>query len=254
MRWRIVLEYDGKRFEGWQKQGEKRTIAGAIEAALERIVGPTEIEGSGRTDAGVHALAQVAAFDTEVVRGAREVRDGLNFHLPLDISCVSAELVADDFDPRRWAHQKRYRYSFLDRPSRSPLRDDRAWHLRGKLDVEKMASAAAYLVGRHDFSTFRHTGCGARHPIRQIDAATVARVGEEVHLEVTGNGFLRHMVRIIAGTLADVGLGRRSPESVNDALAARDRARGGPTAPPGGLCLLWVSYYDGPRESAEEDA
>ena len=254
MRWRLVLEYDGSRFEGWQKQHDRRTISAAIETALSRIVGDVAVEGSGRTDAGVHALGQVAAFTASVARSPKEIRDGLNFHLPPDISCVSAERVEDAFDPRRWAHQKQYRYRYLDRPSRSPLRDAQVWWLRGRLDVDAMARAGASLVGRHDFTTFRAAGCGARHAVRQIDAATVVRVGDEVELRVTGNGFLRHMVRIIAGTLADVGLGRRSAESVVDALVARDRSRAGKTAPASGLCLMWVAYGDGPRVSSEDDS
>jgi tRNA pseudouridine38-40 synthase len=253
MRWRLVLEYDGTRFEGWQKQQGRRTISAEIEAALSRVVGPVALEGSGRTDAGVHALGQVAAFTTEVARSPKEVRDGLNYHLPTDIACVSAELTDDGFDPRRWAHQKQYRYRFLDRPSRSPLRDPQVWWLRGRLDVDAMALGARALVGRHDFTSFRAAGCGARHPVRQIDGVTVDRVGEEVELRITGNGFLRHMVRIIAGTLGDVGLGRRTPHSVQETLAARERASAGKTAPPGGLCLMWVNYGDGPRVASDDE-
>lgn len=245
-RWRIVLEYDGTDFEGWQIQPGRRTIQGELEAALARILGhPSPVLVSGRTDAGVHAEGQVAAFDAAVERSADAIRAGLNGELPPDLACVRAEPAVPDFDPRRWAWGKTYRYTWLDRPSRSPLRRRRAWHVR-PLDEEAMRPGAAHLLGVHDFSSFRAAGCGAAHPVREVAAISVHRVGDEVRLEVKGHGFLRHMVRIIAGTLTEVGLHKRDPSWVLDVLRANDRSWAGRTAPAQGLTLVEVRYGEGP--------
>ena len=244
-RWRIVLEYDGTAFEGWQIQPGRRTIQGEVEAALATILGhPAPVRVSGRTDSGVHAEGQVAAFDAQVERSETAIRAGLNTALPPDLACIRAERVNADFDPRRWAWGKTYRYTWLDRPARSPLRRYRAWHVRA-LDVEAMRVASLYLLGTHDFSTFRASGCGAAHPVREITAISVGRIGDQVQLEVQGHGFLRHMVRIIAGTLTDVGHGKRGSDWVLDVLNARDRTQGGRTAPAHGLTLVEVRYGEG---------
>lgn len=247
VRWRIVLEYEGTRFEGWQVQPGRRTVHGEVAGALERLLGhPVELLVSGRTDAGVHAEGQAAAFDAVVVRTPRAIRDGLNAHLPDDVACVSAEEVDSAFDPRAWSWGKLYRYRWLDRPARSPLRQARVWHVRGRLDEAAMHVAAEALLGRHDFSAFRAAGCGAKHAVREITAIEVVREADEVRLDVRGNGFLRHMVRIVAGTLAEVGQGRQPPAWVADVLGSRDRAAAGRTAPARGLTLVAVTYGDGP--------
>jgi len=245
-RWRLVLEYDGSGFVGWQVQPEGRSVQGVLEAALEGLfLEPIRAYPSGRTDAGVHAVAQVVAFDARVDRSPREVRDALNAVLPEDVAVVHAERAEPDFDPRRWVEAKRYRYTWLERAARSPLRRGRAWHVRGPLDVEAMDEGARLLVGRHDFSSFRAAGCTAAHPVRLVKDIAVVRRGDEVHLDVDGHGFLRHMVRIIAGTLLDVGRGRHPSAWVGEVLDARDRSAAGKTAPAHGLTLLSVSYRNG---------
>lgn len=247
-RWRATLQHHGRDFVGWQVQPEGRSVQAVLEAALEAFCGAAvTAHASGRTDAGVHALGQVVHFDLPVRRSAASVRDGLNAHLPDDVAVIDAAPVPADFDARRWVLRKRYRYAWLDRRARSPLLADRAWHLGRALDVDAMTAAAAALVGRHDFSAFRAAGCGAAHAERLIQDVAVAREGELVVLDVVGNGFLRHMVRIVAGTLTDVGLGRRPPGWVAEVLAGRDRALAGKTAPAHGLTLVEVTYGDGPN-------
>ena len=244
-RWKLTLEYDGADFCGWQLQPEQRSVQGVVERALETLFGePVRVHPSGRTDAGVHALAQVAHFDAAVQRTPREVRDATNSMLPPDVAVVGAERVPDDFDARHWALSKRYRYRWIDRPARSPLRRRRAWHLRGPLDAVAMDAAAQHLVGQHDFSSFRASGCTADHPVRVVREIHVRRQGDEVDLHARGHGFLRHMVRIVAGTLTEVGLGRRPVEWVGEVLRARHRPAAGRTAPARGLTLLAVEYGD----------
>jgi tRNA pseudouridine38-40 synthase len=237
------LEYDGSGFAGWQLQGETPTVQLAMERALLQLLGePTRIFAAGRTDTGVHAEMQVACFDTEVQRTARAVRDGLNAHLPPTVACVSAELVGEGFDPRHSPHTKTYRYTWLCRPSRSPLRAGRVWHVREPLDVAAMQLAVQSVVGTHDFSTFRAEGCTARHPIRTLESASVTQSGEEVHLRVLGTGFLRHSVRIMAGSLQEVGRGRRPASWIAEILAQKDRKAAGRTAPAEGLVLERIEY------------
>jgi tRNA pseudouridine38-40 synthase len=208
---------------------------------------PAHVSGSGRTDAGVHAHGQVASFETTARRSERSIRDGLNAKLPSDVSCVSADQVPLDFDARRWVRRKTYRYTWMDRPSRSPLNGDRVWHVRTPMRVEAMHEAAQYLAGKHDFSSFRAVGCSAQHPVRWIERISVERRGQFVELSVVGNGFLRHMVRIIAGSLNEVGRGRQEASWLHEVLEARDRASAAMTAPAHGLALVSVEYGDGPR-------
>jgi tRNA pseudouridine38-40 synthase len=244
-RFRITLEYDGTGFVGWESQREGRSIQGVVEHALARIVAhPVRVAVSGRTDAGVHALGQVAAFTTSAERTPRAIRDGLNALLPEDVACVSAEQVPLDFDPRRQARVKHYRYRWLDGRTRSPLRRTQVWWHRAPLDAAAMDAACAALCGTHDFATFRAAGCGAATTVRTIPEWRVHRQGDEVWLDARGHGFLRHMIRVVAGTLAEVGRGAWAPERVADALAARDRAAAGPTAPACGLTLVSVTYAE----------
>ena len=243
MRWRIDLEYDGERFAGWQLQPGQQTIQGEVETALAGLLGhPTRISCAGRTDAGVHARQQVASFVTEVSRAPHQLVFGLNSKLPEEIACVAATPVDDAFDPRRSPHCKRYVYTWLDRPGRSPLRRGRVWLVRKRLDHEAMAAAAAVLVGTHDFSSFRAAGCQSTHPTRTMKHVGVERHGDEVRLAMHGTGFLRHMVRIVAGSLWEIGRGRRDVAWMQTLLHASDRGAAGDTAPPGGLCLEWVRY------------
>lgn len=243
MRWRVVLEYDGTDFVGWQRQPRGRSVQGAVEGALAQLLGhPVTVTASGRTDSGVHALGQVASFVAEVPRDAKAIRDGLNALLPTDVGCVSADEVPDTFDPRRHAVRKAYAYRFLERRGRSPLRRGRVWHVGRRLDVAAMSAAAEALVGEHDFASFQAAKSDVEHTVRRIEGAEVLREGDEVVFTVVGGGFLRHMVRIISGSLWDVGQGRRPPSWLAEVVASRDRTCAGRTAPPQGLTLLWVDY------------
>jgi tRNA pseudouridine38-40 synthase len=239
---------------GWQVQPGGRSIQAVVEAALAKMAGhPVVVTASGRTDSGVHALAQVISFDLLVDRPAHSVRDGMNAHLPDDVACVDAARAPEGFDARRWVLRKRYRYAWLDRRARSPWWDGTTWHHSRRLDAEAMDRAAQALVGRHDFTAFRAAGCGAAHAVRTIERASVRRDGDRVLFDVEGNGFLRHMVRIIAGTLTDVGLGARGEDALALAITARTRAEAGRTAPARGLTLMEVVYGDGPRVSQAAD-
>lgn len=255
VRWRIDLEYDGGGFVGWQLQPSGRSVQGVVEEALERLLGhPARLRAAGRTDAGVHAEQQVAVFDAAVRRDERAILGGLNGFLPEDVAVVAACVVPDDFDPRRAPHTKRYRYRWLDRPARSPLRRGRAWHHRHRLDDEAMDRAARQLEGQHDFSAFRAVGCSAAHPVRSVEGCRVERHGDEVHLVADGTGFLRHMIRIVAGSLTEVGLGRRPPEWLADVLEGRDRERAGRTAPAHGLTLERITYLEAwPRDTSPRE-
>lgn len=248
-RWKLVVEYDGSDFVGWSRQPEQRTIQGSIEACLAQLCQHSAgVSVSGRTDAGVHALGQVAAFTTTKRWDAEKLRIGMNALLPADIAIVSVALVRPDFEPRFWSRSKRYRYTWLERPSRSPMRRRTVWHVHKALDSEAMHRASQALLGEHDFTTFRAQGCQAKHAVRRIQGISVTREGDSVVLDVHGHGFLRHMVRIIAGTLYEVGIGRQSEAWVAEVLASTDRTRGGRTAPAYGLCLMEVVYGDGPPE------
>ena len=246
-RWRIDLEYNGACFVGWQVQQNGRSIQGEIESALHKLLGhPVRITGSGRTDAGVHAVQQVASFWTDTDRSPRSITLGLNSHLPRQIACTSAVVVDDDFDARRRVLKKCYRYAWLDRPARSPLHHDRVWHVRWKLDEQAMNEAAQHLVGTHDCSSFRASGCSAKTTVRTIECARVWRVADFVYFEIEGNGFLRHMVRIVSGTMSEVGRGARQSTFLAWVRDQRRRSAAGPTAPATGLTLQWVKYADGP--------
>jgi len=243
MRWKLHLEYEGSTFAGWQLQPNAETVQGVIERALERILGhEARVNAAGRTDTGVHAEMQVACFDTEVVRTPKAIREGLNAHLPAAVACVDAVLVPDDFDPRHAPHVKTYRYTWLVRSARSPLRTGRVWQVRPPVDVDAMHAAAQHVVGTHDLSSFRAVGCTSTHPIRTVESASVEAVGDELQLRIQGTGFLRHSVRILAGTLYEVGRGARPPEWLREVLEARDRGAAGRTAPASALVLERIEY------------
>ena len=243
-RYRITVEYDGRGFVGWQRQKNGPSVQEALEQAIFRFRGETvRVFGAGRTDAGVHALGQVAHFD--LARGARSdtIRDAINFHLKPDpVSVLAAVPVAETFHARLSAKERAYLYRIVNR--RPPLALDfgRAWHVLVPLDHEAMHEAAQLLVGRHDFSTFRASLCQAKSPVKTLNLLAVERHGDEIRIRARARSFLHHQVRNIAGTLALVGEGKWKVADVAAALAARDRARGGPTAPAEGLYLTEVLY------------
>ena len=245
---KLTLEYDGRGFRGWQAQGAgERTVQGVLTDALARLTGEAvAVHGAGRTDAGVHALGQVASVVLERSTLAVEaLRDGLNAHLPDDVAIVRAEAAPEGFHARTWAVAKVYRYLVHARPARSPLLAGYAWHRTGVLDIGSMREGAAALVGRHDFSAFRASAGQARTPVRTLARLTVepdpAAAGL-LRVEADGDGFLMHMVRIIVGTLVEVGRGKLPAGRVREILAGRDRRAAGPTAPAQGLYLVEVRY------------
>ena len=239
-----MLEYDGTAFSGWQQQAAKRTVEGELKRALYELTGERlKVYGAGRTDAGAHAAGQVVSF--RLPDGSIPVSRlvaALNAKLPADVSALSAEAVPDGFHARYSASGRRYRYRYLDRPGRPALERDRCWHLRTPLDERAMAVAAKSLLGRHDWTSF----CSASEPAsartRNLRSATVRRAGDYVELELEAEGFLRGLVRGIAGALAEVGSGRRAPEWLGEVLAARDRKQAARTAPARGLTLMQVIY------------
>jgi tRNA pseudouridine38-40 synthase len=250
--YRLDLAWRGDGFAGWQVQPGQPTVQGAIEQALSRVCGgaPASVRAAGRTDAGVHAAHQVAAAEVAVARPVEALQRGLLALLPPAVSVLDVQVAPEDFDPRAWSLEKHYRYRILTRRPRCPFRDGLVLHHPHRIDVERMARAAQDAVGRHDFSAFRAVGCGAAHAVRTIVAAQVSAAGDEVHIDVHGNGFLRHQVRILAGTLLEVGEGRRGVDAVQQAIHARDRAAAGPTAPAHGLWLMRAAVGAGPRAGA----
>ena len=242
----LRLAYEGTRYSGWQVQPGRTTVQGVVAEAVHAVSGEAVlVRGSSRTDAGVHALDQIAAFTTHRDLAADVWMRALNAKLPADLTVVAARELAADFDPVAAAVAKRYRYRIHDAPWRPVLARHLVWRWRGRLDVPAMATAAAALVGEHDFTSFETTPSTRLSKVRTIHGLSVCRhtgpddvAGAEVWIEVEGNGFLHNMVRIIAGTLVMVGAGRRSPDWTAAALAARSRAAAGPTAPPQGLVLV----------------
>ena len=242
---KVVLEYDGSGFSGWQQQTGSRSVEAELKRALRELTGiDHKVYGSGRTDAGAHALGQVASFHLQGSLEPGRVMGALNAKLPADVSVLSAEIVPDEFHARYSARWRRYRYRFLDRVGRPALDRDRCWHLPGRLDEKAMALAARPLVGRHDWTSY----CSASEPVdsrvRTMRRAEVRREGEFVELELEAEGFLRGLVRGIAGALAEVGSGRRPPEWVGEVLTARDRRQAARTAPAKGLTLMEVEYQE----------
>jgi tRNA pseudouridine38-40 synthase len=239
----LGIEYVGTGFCGWQEQHEARSVQGTLQEALSGMAGSAiRVTCAGRTDAGVHALAQVVHFDTETRRPGKAWTMGVNTSLPPDLGIRWARKTDADFHARFSARSRTYQYVIHNSPSRSPLLADRAWWCRRALDAEAMAIAAGHLVGEHDFSSFRAAECQARSPVRRVLEASVTRRGDLVCLQITANAFLHHMVRNVAGTLAKVGRGDAEPEWLAGVLEGRDRRLAGVTAPPGGLYLVGVDY------------
>ena len=242
---KLTLEYDGRAFAGWQDQLEReRTVQGELLRALREIAsGPVRLMGAGRTDAGVHAEGQVASAALDTRLDGETLRRALNAKLPLDLAVLAAELRPESFDARRDALGKRYRYQIWNAELPSPLRAARFWHVREPLDLEQLRAGARQLVGAHDFSSFRGTGSAVKTNVRTLQCIEVTGAsGDEIRLRVEGDGFLRHMVRNLAGTLLEIGAARRPASWAAEVLAAHDRARAGPTAPAHGLILERVFY------------
>lgn len=249
---RLVVEYDGTDFEGWQRQPcGARTVQGALEAAIAAVTGhDATVYGAGRTDAGVHAQGQVANARVETRLGTGDLVRALNAVLPRDVAVRRIDPVPDAFHARRDALSKLYVYRLWTGPTRSPLRDRTSLWLRAPHDLGAMEEAAGALLGTHDFASFQGAGTPARTTVRSLSRAQLAGAwGGDVSLAFEGPGFLRHMVRNLVGTLLEVGRGRLRPAQMADVLAARDRAAAGPTAPARGLVLVRVRYGDFPAES-----
>jgi tRNA pseudouridine38-40 synthase len=242
---RLVLEYDGTGLCGWQRQENGPSVQAHLEDALAAMTGrPTPVLGASRTDAGVHALGQVASFETDTRIPCDGFRMGLNSMLPPSIAVVAADEAPAGFHPRFSASGKHYRYSVWTRSSRSPLLRERAWHRPGAaLDLAAMRECAAHLIGERDFSALRAAGCTARTTVRRLDEIAIGRPEpHRMDVDVRGNAFLRNMVRILVGTLVEVGEGRFTPAQVAEIVASGDRSRLGQTAPAHGLCLVEVLY------------
>jgi len=239
---KLTIEYDGTAYAGWQFQPNGLAVQQVLEGALAKLLGArVSLYSSGRTDAGVHAKGMIASFSTERSLPFSAYTDGVNCLLPPDIAVVSAEEVAGDFNPRHDAKGKHYRYTLRTASRRSPLSRLSVWHLREKLDLELMRQGAALFVGEHDFAAFRTSGCAAKTTLRRIDSVVISVAGDLVYIDVIGSGFMRNMVRIMVGTLVEIGKGRKQPEDVSRCLTVPG-AKAGPTAPPHGLCLMEVYY------------
>jgi len=245
-RYKLTIEYDGTPFVGWQNQKNGVSIAGAISDAVEKFAGERpDVMGAGRTDAGVHAIAQVAHLDLAKDWDADTVRDALNAQLrPLPVAIVSADKVSSDFHARFSAIKRHYLYRILNRRADPALERDRVWRVPKPLDEMAMQKAAQKLVGNHDFTTFRSIECQAKSPVKTLDRLNVTRIGDEIRIEASARSFLHHQVRSMVGSLALVGEGRWSASDLQKALEAKNRTACGPVAPAVGLYLVRVDYED----------
>lgn len=243
-RFRFTVEYDGSAYNGFQAQKDQPTVQGALEAAIKAFSGQdVRIAAAGRTDTGVHATGQTCHVDLDKDWPARTVMNAMNAHM-LDerVSVLDCVPVSDEWHARFTANGRKYLYRILNRPGRPAIDQGRVWHVKKPLDAEAMHAAAQYLLGQHDFTTFRDAQCQAQSPIKTMDVARVTRVGNEVHLVFEARSFLHRQVRSMTGSLAEVGLGRWTPEEFKAALDAADRTRCGPVAPSDGLYLTGVTY------------
>lgn len=243
-RYKLTIEYDGSPFAGWQVQANAVSVQGVIEAAIEAFTGTkVTIQGAGRTDAGVHALGQVAHADIPQDRETDTVRDALNAYLrPHPVAVLAAEKVADDFDARFSATRRHYLYRIVNRRPDLALERNFAWRVGKPLDERAMQAAARHLIGKHDFTTFRSADCQAKSPVKTLDRLEVTRAGEAVRIAASARSFLHNQVRSIVGSLVHVGEGKWSADDMQAALAARDRTACGQVAPPQGLYLVKVDY------------
>ncbi len=243
-RFKLTIEYDGTPYVGWQAQNNGLSVQASLEEAVRKFCGEkVRIFAAGRTDAGVHALGQIAHVDIEAPHDADTVRDGLNFHLkPSPIAVLSAEEVTEDFHARFSALKRHYLYRIIARRAPVTLLRNRVWNVYQSLDVASMHEAAQCLVGKHDFTTFRASLCQAKSPVKTIDKISVAPVGDEIHMTVSARSFLHNQVRSFAGSLKMVGTGKWSAAELKSALEGKDRSHCGPVAPAHGLYLVSVDY------------
>lgn len=245
----LTIEYDGTLYSGWQRQPNGLAVQQIVEEALCQLLQKNvELRSSGRTDAGVHARGMAAAFLTDASLPMKAFVDGTNRFLPPDVAIQDAREVPVGFRPIGDALAKHYRYTILTAAVRSPLRRLYSWHIREPLDLNAMRAASACLVGRHDFGAFRASNCAAKTTVRRVDSVEIIREGDTILIDVIGGGFLKNMVRVITGTLVDIGRGRFEPEHITRLLQSGDRKKAGVTAPACGLCLINVSY---PENSAD---
>ena len=245
-RYRLDIEYDGARYAGWQRQAGQASVQGAIEQAIFVFTGEeVTLRGAGRTDAGVHALGQVAHVDLTRDWPPDTVRDAINAHMGMageTVAIVDAEKAVDDFDARFWATGRHYLYRIVNRRARLALEAGRAWWVPKPLDHEAMHEAAQTLIGRHDFTTFRSVQCQAKSSVKTLDRLDVIRAGEVIEVRASARSFLHNQVRSMVGTLKRAGEGAWTADDVRQALEAADRSRCGQVAPPDGLYLMSVDY------------
>jgi tRNA pseudouridine38-40 synthase len=244
-RYALLLEYDGAAFQGWQRQSNGPSVQQVLEEHAAALNGGENAVAvaAGRTDSGVHALGQVAEITLSAVLTPDKLRMALNFHLrPWPVVVLAAAMAPQGWSPRFSATQRGYRYRILNRATRPALDAGRVWHIPHALDAAAMHRAAQGLMGRHDFSAYRAASCQAASPVRTMERLDVTREGDEVIIEAEARSFLHHQIRNLAGTLAEVGRGRRSEAWPREVLDSRDRAQAGQTAPPDGLCFMWVRY------------
>ena len=266
---KLTLAYDGTPFVGWQRQADGISIQGLVEDALSRIEGaPVTVVGAGRTDAGVHACAQVASVRLTSTIDLDELGRALNAMLPPEIRVAAVDDMPSSFHARYAATSKTYRYLIVNGPSATPFEWRYVWRVSERLDVDRMRAAAPLFEGEHDFAAFRASGSNVKTSVRRVSASSMSRVRaqdawggwgvayppgtERLVYDVTATGFLRHMVRAMAGTLVEIGAGRRDPASIERAFRSGDRADAGPTAPACGLWLVSVNYDSSPRHDASE--
>jgi len=240
---KLTIEYEGTNYAGWQIQPNGLAVQQVVEEALARLAGEAiRVVSSGRTDAGVHARGMVACFRTEKSLPLKAFSDGLNALLPPDIAVREAVEAPPGFNPRRDATAKHYRYTIFNSARRAPLSRLFVWRIGGALDVPAMAAAAGHFIGEKDFGAFRASNCCAKTTVRRIDSLEISRDGDLVTIDVVGSGFLKNMVRIMVGTLVEIGRGKQGADIVPRLLESGDRRLAGVTAPPQGLCLVEVFY------------
>ncbi|MDD2365816.1 MAG: tRNA pseudouridine(38-40) synthase TruA [Desulfuromonadaceae bacterium] len=239
----LTISYDGTNYSGWQTQPNGLAVQQVVEEALELLLKErVQVRSSGRTDAGVHASAMAAAFTTSRNLPLRAYVEGANRFLPPDVAIQSARIVPDGFKPITMAHSKHYRYTVINSSIRSPLERLYSWQVRETLNLDYMKDAAIRFVGYHNFAAFRASNCVAKTTVRRIDSVVVTRQGDRIIFDVTGGGFLKNMVRVMVGTLVDIGRGRLSPSDIDRLLLSGERKEAGSTAPAYGLCLIEVVY------------
>jgi len=239
----LTIAYDGTHYSGWQIQPNGLAVQEVVEDALEKLLKErVQVRSSGRTDAGVHARAMAASFTTNRNLPLKAFVEGANRFLPADIAIQSARIVPEGFKPITMAYAKQYRYTIINSSVRSPLDRLYSWQVREPLDLAAMEEAAGRFVGSHNFAAFRASNCVAKTTIRRIDSVRITRQGSRISIDVIGGGFLKNMVRVMVGTLVDIGKGRFIPSDIDRLLLGGERKEAGSTAPACGLCLIQVFY------------